>query len=71
MRPWDPLHSCIGPSDLEFPLEIDLTICESLIPCICESLIPSLHDSLDAKLTSNEDILEDMIKEGTSWEYIH
>jgi hypothetical protein len=45
----DPLLPPIGPSDLEFLLEFDLTVCETSSPSFCESLSPILHDFLDVE----------------------
>jgi hypothetical protein len=44
MGAWDPFLSPLGPSDLEFPCEYDLTVCRSSSPCACDS---SLIDSVN------------------------
>jgi len=67
----EPLLYPIGPSNLEFPLEYDLTICETSSLGICESSSPSLHDFLDAKFLSDEAILEAIITYGRTWEDMH
>jgi hypothetical protein len=66
-----PLVSHIGLRDLDFSLESDLTVCETSSPGICESSSPNLHDFLDVKFPSDEAILEAMILDGRSWEYMH
>jgi hypothetical protein len=43
MGAWEPLLPPLGPSDLEFPFESDLTVCRWSIPCACDS---SLIDSV-------------------------
>jgi hypothetical protein len=67
----EPLLYPIGPRDLEFPLESDLTICETSSPDICESSSPNVHDLLDVKFPLNEVILETLIMDGLPWEYMH
>jgi hypothetical protein len=44
MRAWDPLLLPLGPSDLKFPFESDLTVCISSSLCACDS---SLIESID------------------------
>jgi hypothetical protein len=36
---WDPLLPPLGPCDLKFPFESDLTICRSSSLCACDSLL--------------------------------
>jgi hypothetical protein len=54
----EPLLSPFGLSNLVFPLEFDLTVCETSSPGICESSSPNF---LDVEFPSDEAILEAMI----------
>jgi hypothetical protein len=54
----EPFLSPFGPSNLGFPLESDLTICETSSPGIGESSSPNF---LDVEFPSDEAILEAMI----------
>jgi hypothetical protein len=58
MEAWEPLLPLIGPSNLVFPLESNLVVCNTLSPGICELLSP---DFMDVELCSDEAILEAMI----------
>jgi hypothetical protein len=60
MGVWEPLLPPIGPSDLEFTLKSNITICETLSPGI---YAPSSPGFLDDEFPSDDDILEDMIME--------
>jgi len=71
MRAREPLISPIVLSDLEFPLEYIIIVCEALIFGICESLSPSLHDFLNVDFDFDEAILESMTTDSQSWEEMH
>jgi hypothetical protein len=58
MGAWEPLLPPIGPSNLVFPLESDLTVCETSSPGICVLSSPSF---MDVEFPSDEAILEAMI----------
>jgi hypothetical protein len=71
MEAWEPLLSHLGLRYFEFPLESNITICETPSTGICESLSPSSRDFLDVELPLDKAIIEAMITDGRSWEDIH
>jgi hypothetical protein len=58
MGKWEPLLPPIGLSNLAFPLESRLTVCETLSPGICLLSSPRF---MDVELPPDEAILEAMI----------